>query len=235
MHDQTGRVKRQKTPGGHLVYGYCTHAWPKTNIGEKGQSGASCTWCVVGYKINHFGRDVDSSQMTWTRVRLESPFLWLVTWLATSRIDLGLDLDLLSMTWDLTWDLLKWLLDNASQKLLKVCNKTNLKIESQWINNKPVHCSISTWHAVNVWLDLKSNHSDLTWLALGSDLTWLDSRIGCDLTWLDLQLPALTWDLTWDLLSVTWDLTWTCKKWLAYISAFWSKRVQCKNLLLPIS
>ena len=46
-----------------------------------------------------------------------------------------------------------------------------------------------------VWLDLKPNTSDLTWLSLGCDLTWLDSRIGCDLTWLATPSIDLGLDL----------------------------------------
>ena len=54
-------------------------------------------------------RGVDSSHATWTRVRLESLFLWLVTWLGLAK------------KWLATWLGLarKWLVTNASQKLLE--------------------------------------------------------------------------------------------------------------------
>ena len=54
-------------------------------------------------------RGVDSSHATWTRVGLESLFLWLVTWLGLAK------------KWLATWLGLarKWLVTNASQNLLE--------------------------------------------------------------------------------------------------------------------
>ena len=81
-----------------------------------------------------------------------------------------------------------------------------------------------------VWLDLKPNTSDLTWLALGCDLTWLDSRIGCDLTcnsqhWLG---TCYQWLGTWlglaqnDLLTSLQIAHGPGKCWLTSISDVWN-------------
>ena len=76
-------------------------------------------------------RGVDSSHATWTRVGLESLFLWLVTWLGLAKKWLATWLGLakkwlatwlgLAKKWLATWLGLarKWLVTNASQKLLE--------------------------------------------------------------------------------------------------------------------
>ena len=65
-------------------------------------------------------RGVDSSHATWTRVGLESLFLWLVTWLGLAKKWLATWLGL-AKKWLATWLGLarKWLVTNASQKLLE--------------------------------------------------------------------------------------------------------------------
>ena len=67
-----------------------------------------------------FDRGVDSSHATWTRVGLESLFLWLVTWLGLAKKWLATWLGL-AKKWLVTWLGLarKWLVTNASQKLLE--------------------------------------------------------------------------------------------------------------------
>ncbi len=67
---------------------------------------------VLWYQYIHCGRGVDSSHMTWTRVRLESQIWWLLTRLHNIIKDLQLDLDFNIndswLHWDLslmTWDL----------------------------------------------------------------------------------------------------------------------------------
>ena len=81
--------------------------------------------------VTYISRGVDSSHATWTRVRLESLFLWLVTWLGLAKKWLATWLGLakiwlatwlgLAKIWLATWLGLarKWLVTNARPKLLE--------------------------------------------------------------------------------------------------------------------
>ena len=99
--------------------------WAKTDeeiwVSWKGYSGEYLSECW--HITNVHCRPlicVDSSHATWTRVGLESLFLWLVTWLGLAKKWLATWLGL-AKKWLATWLGLakKWLVTNASQKLLE--------------------------------------------------------------------------------------------------------------------
>ena len=170
-----------------------------------------------------FTRGVDSSHATWTRVGLESLFLWPVTWLGLAK------------KWLATWLGLarKWLVTNASQKLLErprdlinffkvwsfsllflffllfllslpLFSFTFYYIPLLMTGVEEIMCDLTcTWtKRLVTWLVFGPN--DL-WLGLdlhGNDL-WLDLDLQGNDLWLDLDLQGNDLWLDLDLQKMT--------------------------------